>query len=216
MSQKSKNQLPENSYKKALRRTRQKPKSDLGLVKDLQTLGYARIVGVDEVGRGAIAGPLVVCAVEINKYIEGVTDSKLLSKSIRSLLATKIHHNASQIRYGVVHAHEIDKLGISKSLELAYKRALAYANTDVILTDFVKLTSIKHISFVKGDLLNFSIACASIMAKVYRDNLMRIYGISEPNYQWHQNVGYGTNAHFQAIKTYGKSKLHRNSFLIDF
>lgn len=176
-------------------------------------LGYQQIVGLDEVGRGAIAGPMVVAAVEIEVCIPGVTDSKLLSATTRTELANQITTSASQVRYGSVSNQEIDELGVGVALTLAYNRALEHIRGDILLTDFTRLPGKKHILFTKGDLLYHSIAAASIIAKVYRDRLMGIYHQVHPEYSWDQNVGYGTKTHFDSILHNGLSPLHRKTFL---
>lgn len=182
-------------------------------VKDLQSLGYKTIVGVDEVGRGALAGPLVVAAVEIYRPILGINDSKLLSASRRELLADQISRSALQIAFGSASNDEIDQLGLSAAQELAYHRCLDVMTFDLVLTDNYWLKPIRHIKAVKGDSLFYPVAAASIVAKVYRDQLMSVYHQAHPEYLWGQNAGYGTLAHIKALDAIGPSPLHRKSFL---
>lgn len=193
--------------KNRLRRPRPK------FVKDLQLLGYEKIIGVDEVGRGALAGPLVVAAVEIYRQILGINDSKLLSAQKRELLASQISYSALQISFGLASNDEIDQLGLATAQRLAYRRCLAGAEFDLVLSDDYGLKPIIHFRAVKGDSLFYPVAAASIVAKVYRDQLMRESAEKFPNYFWHTNVGYGTLEHKIALDTIGPSSMHRKSFL---
>ena len=198
---------------KSKRSNQPKPGPNFQLEKDIRkNWGVQRIVGVDEVGRGALAGPIIVVAVELTKQLPNINDSKLLSKNARTLLATKIHRTYRQCRIGWATNSEIDRLGIAKSLALAYDRALRKIEAQLILTDHVKLNR-PHISSVRGDQLFYSVAAASIVAKVYRDTLMRVYHQFYPDFDWANNAGYGTKKHFDGISTHGTTKLHRQSFL---
>jgi ribonuclease HII len=174
--------------------------------------GIQKLVGVDEVGRGALAGPLIVAAVEITAEIPGITDSKLISPARRVVLARSIQTLAEQIRFGWATNVEIDELGLASAQRLAYQRALENIDAELILTDNVTLDR-AHISKIRGDQYFYSIAAASIVAKTLRDSLMRSYHQFFPNYFWDRNAGYGTKAHFDAIASRGPSKLHRRSFL---
>lgn len=190
-----------------------RPGPNFQLEKDIRkSWSVQRIVGVDEVGRGAIAGPIIVAAVELTKQLPNINDSKLLSKNTRTLLATKIHHTYSQCRIGWATNNEIDKLGVAKSLALAYDRALRKIEAQLILTDHVKLNR-PHISSVRGDQLFYSVAAASIVAKVYRDTLMRVYHQFYSDFDWDNNVGYGTKRHFDGISRSGLTNLHRQTFI---
>ncbi len=191
----------------------QKWQPNYKLVAELQALGYQKIVGVDEVGRGALAGPLVVAAVELPVTIAGVTDSKLLPAEDRRTLAEQIHHHSRQKRLGIVSAQEIDTLGLAAATALAYTRALEFIEADIILTDFVRLPGRKFISQPKGDRYFYPVAAASIVAKVYRDQLMTVYHQARPQYGWARNVGYGTVAHKHALALHGHCDLHRLTFL---
>lgn len=183
-------------------------------IHQLQNLGYQRIVGLDEVGRGALAGPVVVAAVELTTFIEGVTDSKALPALRRSSLATIIRSQANQLQIGEASNQEIDTLGLAAALRLAYERALTQIKADLLLTDaYTPPSSIKFLSAHRGDSLFFPVAAASITAKVYRDTLMQEHHQKFPAYCWDKNVGYGTREHQEAIKKYGSSPLHRQSFL---
>lgn len=188
------------------------PRPNFDLREDLFLAGYRKIIGVDEVGRGAIAGPLVVAAVEIYEFLPGVRDSKLLTKAKRSSVVNQIHRFSLTTRFGVVNHDEIDALGLTAAQKLAYERAIDNLDADLFLTDFVSLPQRKYIKAVKGDQLFYPVAAASIVAKVYRDQLMSVYAEAWPNYGWQQNVGYGTTSHRQAIQNFGLSPLHRQTF----
>ncbi|MDP3992703.1 MAG: ribonuclease HII [bacterium] len=211
------NRLPADSSKKTIRRAllaknrSQRPRPRF--VKDLQLLGYERIVGVDEVGRGALAGPLVVAAVEIYQPINGINDSKLLTRAKRELLSDLISQSAKQVRFGQASNLEIDELGLAAAQRLAYERCLDGMSFDLALTDFYALKGIKHLKAIKGDQLFYPVAAASIVAKVHRDQLMSVYHQAHPDYLWADNAGYGTRAHKKALGSIGPSPLHRQSFL---
>jgi len=189
------------------------PEPDLEITKTLQSRGYRRIVGLDEVGRGALAGPLLVAAVEIEDMISGVNDSKLLTPPQRQVLAEQIIRYAKQISFGYASNLEIDQLGMTAALGLAYQRALVNIVADFYLSDNFVLANRPHLRAVKGDRLFYQVAAASIIAKVTRDRHMLIYDRAFPHYGWGQNSGYGTALHRQAIKQYGASPLHRLSFI---
>ena len=167
---------------------------------------------MDEVGRGAMAGPLIVCAIELTSEIPGINDSKLISAVKRTLLCQNIRTLAEQIRFGWATNDEIDRIGLAAAQRLAYQRALESIEAELVLTDNIPLDR-PHISKIRGDQFFYSVAAASIVAKTLRDNLMRAYHQFFPNYLWKNNAGYGTRAHFDAITRYGPTKLHRQSFL---
>lgn len=157
---------------------------------------------------------MVVAAVEIYQPIDGINDSKLLSVQKRELLAGQIRNFALQISFGVVSNDEIDQLGLAAAQKLAYERCLNYLEFDLVLTDHVHPPGVpRFISAVRGDSLFYPVAAASIVAKVYRDQLMRESAEKFPNYSWHKNVGYGTFEHQKALVAFGPSPLHRQSFL---
>lgn len=194
-------------------RSAPKPPPNFALIRSLQKLGYKRIVGVDEVGRGALAGPLIVAAVELPNKVDGITDSKLLSPNQRVGLAKQISQLAVQNQFGQANVEEIDNLGLAAALQLAYRRALAGIEADLILTDFIRLPGFKYISQPQGDRYFYSTAAASIVAKVHRDNLMCQFHNQFPHYGWRTNVGYGTIFHRRALLIHGPTKLHRQSFI---
>jgi ribonuclease HII len=179
------------------------------------------ILGIDEVGRGPWAGPLVIGAVVLgDASIEGLTDSKKLTKKRREELDPLIRSQAAGFGLGWVHADEIDKIGLSEALKLATIRAVEQVNAtyhEIIIDgtiNFLKETS--KGSYVttlpKGDLLIPSISAASIIAKVARDNFMAEQDILYPGYNFKSHVGYGTAAHKLAIEKLGVTPLHRTSF----
>ncbi|MCK9223964.1 MAG: ribonuclease HII [Candidatus Muirbacterium halophilum] len=180
-------------------------------------LNIKYIAGVDEVGRGPLAGPVVVCAIILpcdynNKKIN---DSKKLSKKLREQLYTDIINNA--ISYSIVETsvEEIDKLNIlnatKKSMEIAVNKLSPLP--DFILTDYVRINSnIHQLNLIKGDSISITIAASSIVAKVHRDRIMIEYSKKYPVYEWETNMGYGTKKHIEAIKKNGWTDLHRKSF----
>jgi ribonuclease HII len=179
----------------------------------LAKLGYRKIVGVDEVGRGAMAGPLVVAAVCLSRPIIGIDDSKRLSLERRRKLCWQILGGSINVSIGLVSNLEIDQLGLAKAQYLAYKRAIKKIKFDLLLTDnYLAPTSTKQIQAIRGDQLFYPVAAASIVAKCYRDQLMKTYHNFWPEYDWKNNVGYGTKNHQQAIGKFGPTKLHRLTF----
>lgn len=179
------------------------------------------ILGIDEVGRGSWAGPLVVGAVVLGgAQINGLTDSKKLTKSMRVRLDTEIRQKAAGFALGWVTATELDKIGLSQALVLATKRAVEQINTyyDEIVIDgtvnFLKDTKKgKYVTVMKkADLLVPSVSAASIIAKVARDDYMAQKAKTSPGYGFEQHVGYGTAKHSAAIDKLGVTPLHRLSF----
>ena len=186
--------------------------------------GYRYIAGVDEVGRGPLAGPVVCAAVimplEIAELIEGVDDSKKVSQKKRELLAKLIKEKA--IAYTVYEVSEkiIDEINILEATKLGMKMALETLpiKPDVVLTDGNMTLDIPfpQASIVKGDALSYSIGAASIVAKVHRDAMMDEYAKQYPAYAFDSNKGYGTAAHIQGIKEHGLCPIHRRTFTKKF
>jgi ribonuclease HII len=179
------------------------------------------IVGIDEVGRGPWAGPLVIGAVVMgNAQIEGLTDSKKLSKQRREVLAVAIRAEVSSYGLGWVTANEIDQIGLSASLTLGTIRALEQIGVpyhEIIIdgtVNFLDQTSKgKYVTTLKkADLLIGAVSAASIIAKVARDEYMQKMDRIYPNYGFASHVGYGTARHREAIDRYGITPLHRLSF----
>ncbi len=179
--------------------------------------GYHAVIGTDEVGRGPLAGPVVAAAVVLPQGTEimGINDSKKLSEKKREELAIEIRSKAIAYQIAEVSAAEIDRLNILHAAELAMKKAIeALAIGDFLLIDGQNRLEVDLPSqnLIGGDGLSISIAAASIIAKVHRDHLMVQLDELYPQYHFAQNKGYGTAEHYQAIKEYGPSPIHRQSF----
>ena len=190
----------------------------------LQMQGYTLIAGVDEVGRGPLAGPVVCAAVimplDDESLIVGVDDSKKLSEKKREQLAEEIKQRA--LAYTIVEIDEktIDEINILEATKLGMKKAIESLELapDVVLTDgnmTIDITHKQH-SVIHGDALSYSIGTASIIAKVYRDHLMDEYAKSYPAYAFDKNKGYGTAVHINAIKEQGLCPIHRRTFTKNF
>lgn len=177
------------------------------------------IVGIDEVGRGPFAGPVVAAAVLIDCEIEGVKDSKLLSEKKREELDVIIRKQAHAVGYGIVEAEEIDRINIKQATRKAMTLAVEDLKRqgfkpDVLLIDAEILDiDIEQHAFYKGDRDCYDIACASVVAKVYRDEIMRQYSRIYPAYDFENNKGYGTAKHREALKFYGPCPIHRRTFI---
>ena len=190
----------------------------------LQKKGVRYIAGVDEVGRGPLAGPVVCAAVimplDENDLIVGVDDSKKLSEKKREELAKRIKEKA--LCYTVIEINErtIDEINILEATKLGMKRAVESLeiSPEIVLTDGNMTLDIAtpQKSVIHGDALSYSIGAASIVAKVYRDNLMDEYAKTYPAYAFEKNKGYGTAAHIQAIKEQGLCPIHRRTFTKKF
>jgi ribonuclease HII len=184
----------------------------------LREQGYHVIAGVDEVGRGALAGPLTAAAVVLPEadVIRGLKDSKLLDEARRDRLAVEICETA--VAFAVVHveADEIDREGIQLANMMGMRRAVeALAlGCDYVLTDGFQLAGMPMpcLGLVRGDKRSASIAAASILAKSTRDALMHDMGRAHPGYGFEEHVGYSTAAHVEAIRKLGPSPIHRRSF----
>lgn len=194
---------------------------NFGLEHKLLNQGYQNIVGLDEVGRGALAGPLVAAATRISSFHPsifnklGIKDSKLLTEKYRE----KIFEELSQKvvwSIGVVSHQEIDELGISRANVLVFKRALSNLTVkpDYLLLDRVYgfKDQLPFQLITNGDGKVLSIAIASILAKVTRDRLMRKYHQIYPEYYFYRHKGYGTKLHRQCLKKYGICEIHRKSY----
>ena len=175
------------------------------------------ICGVDEVGRGPLVGPVVASAVILpkNYYIEGLTDSKKLSKKKRESFFEIINKDALAIGIGVVDNKKIDEINILEASRLAMKIAVnnLKIKPDVILTDAMKLDiGIPEEDIIKGDLKSITISAASVIAKVTRDKMMEELHEKYPMYNFIKNNGYPTKDHVEAIKKYGIIEEHRKTF----
>jgi len=176
------------------------------------------VIGADEVGRGSFAGPIVASAVKINKsheYLLGeVKDSKKLSEKKRNKIFEQI--SKSNISYSISECSNkiIDEVGISKANKLVLENSIEeiFTGTEKVYVDHFKIYKFSSVSLIRGEDNSKAIALASIIAKVYRDNLMIEYSKKYPNYLFENNKGYGTKAHRESIKKYGLTELHRSSF----
>lgn len=190
----------------------------LKIERELLSGGAKYICGVDEVGRGPLAGPVVCAAVimPLDDIITGVDDSKKLSAKKREELSEKILKKAIACRICRIEPQEIDEINILQATRLCMKNAIEGLEVapDYVITDgnMTLDIAIPQRSLVKGDALSYSIGAASIVAKVYRDKLMEEYDALYPQYDFKKNVGYGTAEHIAAIKQFGLCPIHRRSF----
>lgn len=176
------------------------------------------IAGMDEVGRGPLAGPVVVACVIMpyDEMIDGVFDSKKVTKKNRERLYDEIQKKAIAISIWKEEQNIIDTVNILNATKLSMKNAFENLTIkpDLLLIDAVKMNICDNEkSIIKGDATSYAIACASIVAKVYRDRIMEDYSKKYPQYDFENNVGYGTKKHIDAIKTFGITPIHRLSFL---
>ncbi len=180
------------------------------------------VCGMDEVGRGPLAGPVVTCCIIMPSHplIEGVNDSKKLSEKKREKLFEIIGDTALAIGYGFCDEKVIDEINILNATKRAFAQAYADMGTDadIVLIDAVDGLDIpcRKVPIIHGDALSYSIACASIMAKVTRDRYMAEQSKLYPEYGFEKNKGYGTAAHIDALKKYGACPIHRRSFIKNF
>jgi ribonuclease HII len=184
---------------------------------------YKHVAGVDEVGRGPLAGPIVACAVILDEsvldkeLILEINDSKKLSEKKREELAIIIKEKALAYEIALSSHTEIDEKGIAYSNNKIFLDACnnLKIKPDLVLSDgyLVKNISLENKSVIKGDTKSACIAAASIVAKVYRDNLMKEYAKKYPCYNFEDNAGYGTAKHIKGLKEFGPCEIHRKSFL---
>ena len=192
---------------------------------------FGLIAGIDEAGRGPLAGP-VVCACVVmpldeDNYIDGINDSKKITAKKREELFEKIKYTA--LAYSIVEINEkiIDEINILNATKLGMQKAIEEVikklkernlNLNCVLIDAVKLENlqVKQQNIIKGDAKSYSIASASILAKVYRDNLMLEYARKYPEYGFEKHKGYGTKFHIESLKKFGKCEIHRDSFIKNF
>jgi len=179
------------------------------------------IIGMDEAGRGPLAGPVVAAAVIMpsEDLIVGVDDSKKLSEKMRQKLYAIIKEKAVDIGVGIVDHEVIDEVNILNASRMAFKQAFneLKVSGDVVLSDYITGLDIgQYTAIKKGDSKCYSIACASIVAKVVRDEIMREFDNTITGYEFSSHKGYGTKKHYAALKQHGISKIHRRSFLKNF
>lgn len=186
--------------------------------KELLSENIKYIAGIDEVGRGPLAGPVVTACVVMpyDEMINGVFDSKKVSKKNRERLFEEIKQKAISYSISVKNQDVIDEINILNATKQCMKESFSALSItpDLLLVDAVELNicNNEH-AIIKGDATSYAIACASILAKVFRDRLMEDYAKIYTNYDFENNVGYGTKKHIEAIKIYGITPIHRLSFL---
>jgi ribonuclease HII len=187
--------------------------------RDLRRAGHLFVAGLDEVGRGPLAGPVVACAVIMpadTRRIAGVNDSKALSAAERERLTIAIRAHAVAVGVGAASVREIDRYNILQATIRAMRRAVGRltppASHVVVDGNPVPTLGWEHTAVVKGDATCYSVACASIVAKVVRDALMARLALRYPAYGWERNAGYGTAVHVAALHAHGLTPHHRRSF----
>lgn len=185
--------------------------------KELYKAGYQAIAGIDEVGRGPLAGPVVAAAVILPPEckIKGLNDSKKIPKKKHKDIYQAVMDKALAVGIGLMDSEIIDQVNIYEATKLAMKEALSKLSLkpDYLLIDAMKLDiDIPQESIIKGDANSLSIAAASIVAKVTRDKLMADYDKEYPGYDFAQNAGYGTKSHLQGFERHGVTPIHRKTF----
>lgn len=177
------------------------------------------VAGVDEVGRGPLAGPVVAAAVVVpetmrEQLLKVAGDSKILSEKKR-LLVAELVHGGCMVGIGEASVEEIDRVNILQATFLAMRRALDKVRHEAVVVDGnqkIPGLEVRQKTLVGGDRIELAVACASVVAKVYRDALMRRLGEEFPMYGWHSNAGYGAAMHMAALQTHGATIHHRKSF----
>ncbi|MDU2584676.1 MAG: ribonuclease HII [Anaerococcus prevotii] len=182
---------------------------------------YELIAGIDEVGRGPLAGPVVTCAVIMKRdsHIEGVTDSKKLTRRKMLSLKEQILADAIDFAYGYANSSLIDEINIKNATHKAMEEALnkLKVRPEIVLIDAERInTDIPQMNIVKGDLNEYAISCASILAKVRRDDIMINFSKIYPGYSFETNMGYGTKKHYEGLEKFGETPIHRQTFLRKF
>jgi ribonuclease HII len=197
------------------------PSQSVGLLfeEEARKVGYKFIAGLDEVGRGCLAGPVVAAAVILNSEVsipDGLNDSKKLSPKQRNRIAEEIKQTAIAYSIAQIEAEEIDRINILRATKRAMMLALDRLDprADFLLIDAIQLkeSPLPQRAIIHGDASVASIAAASVIAKTYRDALMRDYDKTYPQYGFAKHVGYGTRAHFEALREHGPCSIHRKSF----
>jgi len=186
--------------------------------------GCKLFCGIDEAGRGPLAGPVVVAScvmpLDDDKILYGIDDSKKLSERQREELFEKIKQTAIDYSIQEVDEKTIDEINILNATKLGMKNAIENLNADIdlALVDAVKDidSNVDQIAIIKGDATSYSIAAASILAKVYRDNLMTNFDKEYPQYNFAKHKGYGTSEHIKLLKQFGPCKIHRKTFIKNF
>lgn len=214
-----------------LEKQKQRHEELLSFEKNLWNEGYENIIGVDEVGRGPLAGPVVTAAVVLPKnfYLPGVDDSKKVTEKRRKELYPQIMEQAVSYAFGMADYDVIDEINILNATKQAMKSAVEQViedlkrknlNTprDLLLVDAVEIkdVDIEQKDLIKGDATSMSIAAASILAKVKRDTMMEEFDEKYPGYDFAKNKGYGTKTHYAGLEQQGPCPIHRISFLGSF
>lgn len=190
----------------------------LGYERRFWDRGLAHVAGVDEVGRGPLAGPVVAAAVILGPGVEvdGATDSKALSPTDRKEIAAEIHGRAVAVSLGAASVREIDRINILRATARAMTRALdrLAVRPDHVVVDGLPVRDLtwEHDAVIGGDGLVHAVACASIVAKVCRDRLMTRLARRYPGYGWERNMGYATRRHREAVREVGLTPHHRTTF----
>jgi ribonuclease HII len=182
-------------------------------------LGFQFIAGVDEVGRGCLAGPVVAAACILDPFKpvpEGLNDSKKLTAKQRDEISAELQHSALAFAVGAVEADEIDRINILEATKRAMLIAISSLQpaADYLLIDALqlKLNPLPQKAIIKGDSISYSIAAASVLAKTYRDKLMTEYDKDYPQYGFSGHKGYGAATHLEALREHGPCPLHRRTF----
>lgn len=182
-------------------------------------LGFQFIAGVDEVGRGCLAGPVVAaaCILDPSKPVpEGLNDSKKLTAKQRDEISAELQSNALAFAIGAIEADEIDRINILEATKRAMYLAISSLQpaADYLLIDalLLKLNPLPQKAIIKGDSISYSIAAASVLAKTYRDQLMTDYDKDYPQYGFSGHKGYGAATHLEALREHGPCPLHRRTF----
>lgn len=200
------------------RRRRRRPRGYLKLERELWERGVTHVAGVDEAGRGPLAGPVFAAAVILppGRLLRGVDDSKLLAPGVRERLAARIQSRATCWAVAAASSREVDRLNILRASHLAMRRALRRLGVEPehVVVDGLPVPDLapECTAVVDGDRLVHAVSCASILAKVYRDRLMHRLAPRYPGYGWATNVGYATEEHRSALAELGVTPHHRLSF----
>lgn len=212
----------EREAKKALTLAKEKERMYALFAYEREYSIYQHICGIDEVGRGPLAGPVVAAAVILPKNCDilYINDSKKLSEKKREMLYDEIMEKAVAVGIGVVSSQRIDEINILQATYEAMREAISKLSVqpDLLLNDAVKIpgVALPQVSIIKGDAKSASIGAASIIAKVTRDRMMVEYDSIFPEYGFASNKGYGTAAHIAALKEIGPTPIHRRSFIGNF
>jgi ribonuclease HII len=211
--------VPRSSFPSSLPRRRRVSSICTNFEDEARASGFRLIAGVDEVGRGALAGPVVAAAVILDPerpVPEGLDDSKKLTARQRERIADEILQVALAYSVGQVEPEEIDRINILEASRLAMIEALKQLNpcADYLLIDALQLkeAALPQKAIIHGDSISASIAAASVIAKTYRDALMRSFHEVYPQYNFARHVGYGSREHREALRTHGHCRIHRKSF----